>query len=192
MPMNPAVGNGRPRKKKRRKQDGPATGAKEIARRERAIEIMDLRKAGWSLEKIGLMQKPKISRERVRAIIDHWLTVTTVGAVESIRNLELERLDELQTGFWDKALNGDPFAVDKVLAIMAKRAQLLGLNAPEKTQVEEVGKLAEAKTQVEDAKAELIAKLNVAAQRLRIAQDSPPAIEHEAIEATPVEIKTVN
>src|ERR1700746_3372668 len=101
MPMNPKVGNGRSRsaKDKRRKaQKGEsASGAKEIARTERALEILDMRKQGWPLEKIGLMQEPKMSRERVRVIIVNYLRSLVTPDLEEVRKLELERLDELQT-----------------------------------------------------------------------------------------------
>jgi hypothetical protein len=57
-------------------------------------------------------------------------------------------------------MNGDVFATQQVLAIMGKRAALLGLNAPEKIQTEEVGELA-------DANATLLAKLNKMAERMK-------------------------
>jgi len=96
------------------------------------MEILDLRKQGWSLEKIGLMQEPKMSKERVRVIIVTYLRSLVTPDLEEVRKLELERLDELQTAHWQRAMNGGAFATQQVLAIMGKRAALLGLNAPEK------------------------------------------------------------
>ena len=52
---------------------------------------------------------------------------------EAVRKIELDRLDALQRSLWPAALKGDlrdlP-AVDRVLAVMGRRARLLGLDAP--------------------------------------------------------------
>jgi hypothetical protein len=121
------------------------------------------------------MQEPKMSKERVRVIIVTYLRSLVTPDLEEVRKLELERLDELQTAHWPKATNGDVFATQQVLAIMTKRAALLGLNAPQKVQTEEIGELA-------DAKATLLAKLNKMAERMKqvpapVAE--PLVIEHE-------------
>jgi len=42
-------------------------------------------------------------------------------------------LDELQDAVWETAADGDLHALDRVLAIMARRAKLLGLDAPHGT-----------------------------------------------------------
>jgi hypothetical protein len=46
---------------------------------------------------------------------------------EAIR-LEEQRLDELQGGIWDKALNGDARAVEVALKVLERRARMLGLD----------------------------------------------------------------
>jgi DNA-binding CsgD family transcriptional regulator len=48
----------------------------------------------------------------------------------TLRDLESLRLDELQNAVWQQALDGDDKAIGKVLAIMERRARLLGLDAP--------------------------------------------------------------
>jgi hypothetical protein len=45
------------------------------------------------------------------------------------------RLDELQVAVWDRAINGDLPAAHCVLKIMDRRAKLLGLDKPEKVEV---------------------------------------------------------
>lgn len=64
-------------------------------------------------------------------------TLSDAGA-EELREMELDRLDRLQRAVWAKALAGEYPAVDRVLKIMAQRAQYLGLYAPAKMQVEAV------------------------------------------------------
>jgi len=46
------------------------------------------------------------------------------------RDLELMRLDQLQAALYPKAMQGDGPATDRVLAIMDRRAKLLGLYSP--------------------------------------------------------------
>jgi hypothetical protein len=45
------------------------------------------------------------------------------------------RLDELQVAVWDRAINGDLPAAHCALKIMDRRAKLLGLDKPEKIEV---------------------------------------------------------
>ena len=49
--------------------------------------------------------------------------------VDTLRRLELDRLDALQAAIWDKALGADTAAVTGVLRIIEQRAKLLGLAA---------------------------------------------------------------
>lgn len=49
---------------------------------------------------------------------------------DEYRALEELRLDALLEAIWAKAMDGDLKAVDRVLAIMRRRSQLLGLDAP--------------------------------------------------------------
>ena len=63
------------------------------------------------------------------------VAVRTEAGSEELRSLEAERLDELQASRWEKAINGDDFALDRVLKIMKRRAELLGLDAPVKHEV---------------------------------------------------------
>jgi hypothetical protein len=52
-----------------------------------------------------------------------------------VRRIDLERLDALLDGVWAPAQAGDEKAIASVLAIMARRAKLLGLDAPVKQSV---------------------------------------------------------
>ena len=49
---------------------------------------------------------------------------------DEYRVLEALRLDSLQQAVWEQAIDGDLKAVDRVLSIMKRRSQLLGLDAP--------------------------------------------------------------
>src|SRR5271169_1729447 len=143
---------------KARKNKRNRTTPKQIERIKRAEQIMDLRRQGWSLERIGAELKSErnprgINKQRVHQIITWALDKSLRENTEQVRKIELDRLDELQAAWYKKALKGDPVALDKVRALLADRARLLGLNAPLK--IEKTGKDGEPMTVrvVEDAAA---------------------------------------
>lgn len=51
---------------------------------------------------------------------------------EALRRIELERLDVAQAAIWPLVVQGDLNAIDRLLRISARRAALLGLDAPVK------------------------------------------------------------
>jgi hypothetical protein len=55
---------------------------------------------------------------------------------EGVRALEIERLDAIFLPMYVKAKHGDYGAVDRCIRIMERRARLLGLDAPEKQEIE--------------------------------------------------------
>jgi hypothetical protein len=56
-------------------------------------------------------------------------------SIDDARQLELMRLDDLQVAVWERAINGELPAAHCVLKIMDRRAKLLGLDKPEKFEV---------------------------------------------------------
>jgi hypothetical protein len=60
------------------------------------------------------------------------------SGTEELRQIELERLERLQLSRWelalDPGLDSSDAALDRVLRIMKRRAELLGLDAPVKLQ----------------------------------------------------------
>src|SRR5215212_3194424 len=67
--------------------------------------------------------------------VESALHKTLQQPADELRGLELERLDRMQVAIWDKATSGNLRAVDRVLKIMKRRAQLLGLDAPRQVTV---------------------------------------------------------
>lgn len=49
--------------------------------------------------------------------------------------LQLERLEQLHASVWAKAVRGDLRAIDAALAVMRRKAKLLGLDAPERREL---------------------------------------------------------
>jgi len=63
------------------------------------------------------------------------LRETSAELAEHVRDIEMQRLDELQAAHWQKALQADPSSTNQVLSIMGRRAKLLGIDAPEKIEM---------------------------------------------------------
>ena len=94
-------------------------------------QCLHLRREGCSHREIAarLGIAPSTAYKRVRHALD---AVNARNAEEAggLRALELLRLDELQEAIWDNALGGEERSVGRVLAIMERRAKLLGLDVP--------------------------------------------------------------
>jgi len=103
------------------------------------------------------------------------LAEQNVTLMESARDVELSRLDDLQASLWKDALGGKLATVDRVIRIIERRCKLLGLDKP--TQVEHA---------IGDAFAELVAKANEG----RVIQSETEAIEARTAAATESETET--
>lgn len=102
---------------------GHTPSVEVIARENHALE---LRRAGASFSAIG--ETLGTDRSNAAKIVKRALGRVHQEPATEIRKLESERLDRLQLSFWQKAINGDGRALDRVLRIMERRASLLGLD----------------------------------------------------------------
>jgi hypothetical protein len=101
-------------------------------------QVLELRRAGATYEEIARATGYATPQGAYLAYGRALKRTLTSAGSEELREMELDRLDRLQRAVWPKALNGEYPAVDRVLKIMAQRAQYLGLYAPTKVQVEAV------------------------------------------------------
>lgn len=110
------------------------TSARGVEARVREQRALELRRAGWSYDRIGgdLGVGRASAFKIVRRVLQRLAAEATEDAGE-VRRLELERLDALLTGLWPAAEAGDVAAVAAVLRAMERRARLLGLDAPTRT-----------------------------------------------------------
>jgi hypothetical protein len=110
----------------------PKTGQVEAAaaRRQKAL---DLRIAGVRYRQIGaqLGVSYQTAYRDVQTALGELATLQA-GKAERLRELEVERCDRLQMALWPKARSGDEKAVRALIAVMDRRAKLLGLDAPTK------------------------------------------------------------
>ena len=106
-------------------------GAKARAA-QRRNDALELRKAGASYRQIA--QQTGVSHTQAhndvtKAIAD--LAKKGEEDAQELRTLEAARLDALFLSVWQQARAGDLKAMDRCLRIMARRAKMLGLDAPE-------------------------------------------------------------
>lgn len=92
------------------------------------LEAFRLRSQGLSYREIGFRLGIDTSTAYRRC--QRALAAVPAEDVQEHRALELDRLDALQYAIWEKAVNGNLNAIDRVLAIMTRRSKLLGLDAP--------------------------------------------------------------
>lgn len=109
------------------------TSARMIVAGEREREACAMRKAGATYQQIA--DKTGLSRRGAYKCVTRSMERAIAHATEDIdvvRRLDLERLDAMLLGVWGAASRGDLKAVDVVLRIMKRRADLLGEDAPTK------------------------------------------------------------
>jgi hypothetical protein len=78
-----------------------------------------------------------VSLPRAHQLVDEAMTATraeTAANVEELRLRECAKLDALEDAIWVKAEAGDLKAQEGVLRLMTRRAKLMGLDAPVKTE----------------------------------------------------------
>ena len=110
------------------------TSPKRIAEAEKQAAALSLRRAGASFaaiaKRLGYANESG-AYKAVMAGLDRTLREPSEGA----RQLELDRCDRLMLAYWQRATEGDVEALDRVLKIMAHRANLGGLYAETKVDV---------------------------------------------------------
>lgn len=115
----------------------PARGKLAIAQAtsaETTIEMLELRKQGWTYQAIGDkfgMTAPS-AYERVKKA----LHASVAEPAEDVRQMELERLDHLYQKLSPKVEAGDTRAIQTALSIMDRRAKMLGLDSPVKVEAD--------------------------------------------------------
>lgn len=107
------------------------TSAANLLSAERAAKALELRKAGKTYAEIGKACgcSGPYAYKVVRRELNRLLKLRNESA-EQLRQMEQERLNQLQDAFWVKALAGDEKAGRMILDIIRERSRLLGLDAP--------------------------------------------------------------
>lgn len=98
---------------------------------------MQLRLAGYTYAEIGaqLGLSQSGAAKQVKYVMRAVQAKYTDDAEQYI-TLELARLDQAQVAIYDRVLQGDLPAIDRLLSIQTRRSRLLGLDAPQSTRAE--------------------------------------------------------
>lgn len=116
---------------KRPSVTGGKLGPKRVITRERMRQVLELRRAGATLQAIadqlgykGPSSVHKVLKTAMREILRE--------PAEELRKLEYERLERMTLAVWAQATKGHMGAIATVVRLMERRAKLLGLDAPMK------------------------------------------------------------
>ena len=109
------------------------TSSKRAQAAERQRLALNLRIAGYTFALIGAHPEIEVTRQAAHRLVTKALDELAEQVSESarqLRTIELHRLDAMTAAIWRGAMGGDEQKIDRVLKIMARRAALLGLDAP--------------------------------------------------------------
>ena len=155
-----------PRRLDRRRRGGNATDAQQRPHRggrgqveaiaERRTLALELRKAGGSYREIARQLGVDVHTAHADVMAElATLREKTVEQAAELRDLELQRFDEMTAGLWPQVQKGSPPAVTAAVRVSERRSRLLGLDEPTATRTEISGSLsvdaeARIKAQVEE------------------------------------------
>jgi hypothetical protein len=115
---------------KKKSRGESATSPRRIkAVEEKQAQALEYRKMGYSYAQIA-QALGYAGPQGAQAAVESALARIIREPAEAVLKLELERLDGMFSKPYQNAIAGDLVAVNSCLAIMARKARLLGLDAP--------------------------------------------------------------
>jgi hypothetical protein len=110
------------------------TSPRRIAAVEKQSQALELRKAGATYDSIA-QTIGYSSRAGAALAVEAALRKTLQEPADELRKLDLERLNTMLLAIWARARQGSLDDIDMVLKILARKAKLLGLDAPVKQEL---------------------------------------------------------
>jgi len=101
---------------------------------ERQRRALELRALGLSYDRIASELGYRGRSGAWRSVQSALAKVRAEGVTE-LRTLESERLDQLLSACWKKAVSGDPKSINAALRVCERRARLMGLDAPTRYEI---------------------------------------------------------
>lgn len=109
------------------------TSPKKVSKQEKQASALELRKAGYSMQKIAdYLQCSKTYAHKLVSESLQELAKQSERAVEELRALENDRLDALWEQAYGRAMTGDMFAINTCIKISDRKAKLNGLDGTQK------------------------------------------------------------
>jgi hypothetical protein len=103
--------------------------ANQIASHDRKLRALELRKAGATYQVIADRLGYRGPSGAHKAVVGA-LKATLREPADALRELEIARLDAALLAIWRNVQSGDYRAIDRLLGIMKRRIELLGLAQP--------------------------------------------------------------
>jgi hypothetical protein len=107
---------------------------RRLAARERQLRALELRLAGVTYQQIA-DELGYAGRQGAFKAVEAALKLTLREPADNLRRISAERLDRATLAIWRAVNAGDLQAIDRLLRIEARRAKLLGLDAPQRQEV---------------------------------------------------------
>jgi len=108
--------------------------ANKLTSHDRKLAALELRKAGATYRAIA-DQLGYRSVSGVYKAVASALKTTLREPADEVRELEIVRLDAALLAIWRRVQSGDDRAIDRLLGIMKRRSELLGLAAPKRREL---------------------------------------------------------
>ena len=138
---------------------------------------LELRKAGASFREIARQLGVDVHTAHADVAAElAALREKTVEQAAELRDLELERFDEMTAGLWPHVKKGSPPAVTAAVRVSERRSRLLGLDEPTATRTEISGSLSVDAQKRLDKERELFSLLSVP-QMEEIAAESQALVD---------------
>ncbi len=119
------------------------TAQRRIEAKERALKALELRKKGVRYEQIaqqlGYSNRGSAHKAVMREL--NLLAKECLEEASKVRDLELQRLDDLFLAAWKAIANGSESAIDRALRVSESRRKLMGLDAAQKVDVNGIAEL---------------------------------------------------
>jgi orotate phosphoribosyltransferase-like protein len=106
--------------------------AASIDEKQRALH---LRRGGATFAEIAA--ELNSDERRVKRIVQDALEdarAQVAASARELQELEASRLDALMGAIWDRAVEGNMLAIDRVLRLMERRAKMLGIDVAERSE----------------------------------------------------------
>ena len=112
------------------------TTSRSAVTEEQRVQALKFRMAGLSYQQIAdhLGIARSAAYKLVKTALDRLHEEVHEGA-EDLRELELQRMDQLFSLAYNNAMKGDIAAIDRCVKIMERRARLMGLDAATRSEI---------------------------------------------------------
>jgi hypothetical protein len=119
------------------------TAQRRIEAKERALKALELRKKGVRYEQIAQQLGYSNRGSAHKAVMKELELLAKVCREEAaqVRDLELQRLDDLFLAAWKAIADGSESAIDRALRVSESRRKLMGLDAAQKVDVNGIAEL---------------------------------------------------